>query len=1315
MNNLSKFVLITVCLIAGCMLTMAREYFRVIDSRMGLPDNTVEAIVQDARGYVWLGTTNGLCRYDGVKFTTFRHDPEDENSLSSSFVNSLAVAPAGVYAGTNSGLDLYSFASGKIIHCAHDDGKNRSRIVQAILSIACVNGIVFYADAAGEIYTNTRDDASTFRRISHKFKVYALCGYQSNMLLAACSDGLRLLMADSGKVTAFCPYTPGPLDRLNVSYIPATHTAYVGSGIGFGSAAFLVSNNTITRSNAYSPKDLTCAIPFKGYTMFGTDGRGVEMERNGQITLLNTANSSISGNVVYSLLVDRVGDLWIGSYRSGLNHYVSDNNLFTMFDTDNGMLSFDIVTSIVPTADKIYIGLDGGGLDIYDRKTRRLTVFNTANSDIAGDNVVSMVKDADNLWLAVYTKGLVQYSLSSGDFRTWQMPGDDGDKNNVWCIFDDGAGNIWVAGPRLYVFNKARHTFFRVRGIPDFKGSAITGFGNYVWVSSNVSGVYKIDKRNMKVVAHYSHGTGKYRLPSNNIKYAYVDSKGSRLWFTAENIGFYSMDLKTGDVVRYDAKDGLTYPLVTSIVEDGRGYMWIGTNDGGLFCHDVKSGTFVKYEGVADMPTTFTYSAAAILDDYVYFGTIEGMLTFSPAKVQRSKMYFDVDFTELRLLGETQDVSSLYCHNGIVKLDYNQNFFTVSFSVPELRMPESVRFSCRLDGLEEDWRDLGSNREVSYTNVPPGKYKLYVRCIDATGKWGKPSVLEITITPPWWKTVWAMTLWVLLVLAAVVGIVLFYVKTQNIKQRMKIIDIERDATKKLSEAKLNFYSNITHELRTPVFLIMGQLEELIGAGKSVASVPLSYLQMMYRSAVKLNRLVSSVLDIRKMDSGKLKLQPVKDDVIKFCQKRIDDFTALCEYKDITFSFVHEDSVIIVSFDHEKLDLILSNLITNAYKYTKEGGHVTLAVKDTPGDVVITVKDNGIGILKEMQDAIFEDFFRTERGQKQSAGDGVGLSFVKQLVELHGGTIRVESEPEHGSTFIFNIPKGLDVKDISFNNKNGVVETSVSDDIKPLVVEHGSSTVKVAVPENPAALHTILIIDDEHETVNLLERSLSSDFKIYKAYDGETGLEMARQQLPDIILCDLMLPKMDGMQILKSLKEDKKLSTIKIVMFTAKTSEEDMIEAFDNGVDAYVTKPISLKYLRMRIDRLVALADAADVTDKLAIDKKSYNKEEQIFLLRCREIIDDNLTNEDFSVDFLADKLAMSHSSLYKKIKSMTGMSLIEFINEYKIYKAVQMFKQGAVSVDKVSYSCGFNDVKNFREMFKRKMKMTPKQYVQSLS
>jgi DNA-binding response OmpR family regulator len=298
-------------------------------------------------------------------------------------------------------------------------------------------------------------------------------------------------------------------------------------------------------------------------------------------------------------------------------------------------------------------------------------------------------------------------------------------------------------------------------------------------------------------------------------------------------------------------------------------------------------------------------------------------------------------------------------------------------------------------------------------------------------------------------------------------------------------------------------------------------------------------------------------------------------------------------------------------------------------------------------------------------------------------------------------INVDSEVGRGSCFSFFIPKNM--------SDGETVDDEPAE--RAAVILPAQETPATEYPVNPTATHSVLVIDDERGTVDLLERNLSSDFKVFKAYDGEDGLAVARAQLPDIIVCDLMMPRMDGMQFLQTLKNDKTLQHIKVIIFTAKTSEEDMIRAFDNGADAYLTKPVSLKYLRTRIDRMVAQADNAEVAASISKERKSYNKEEQIFLLRCREIIDDNLQNEDFSIDMLADRLAMSHSSLYKKIKTMTGMSLIEFVNDYKIYRAVQLFRGGVTSVDAVREQCGFGDVKNFRQMFKRKMGVSPKQYV----
>lgn len=444
-----------------------------------------------------------------------------------------------------------------------------------------------------------------------------------------------------------------------------------------------------------------------------------------------------------------------------------------------------------------------------------------------------------------------------------------------------------------------------------------------------------------------------------------------------------------------------------------------------------------------------------------------------------------------------------------------------------------------------------------------------------------------------------------------------------------------------------------------------------------------------------------------------------------------DYDDLLDQKHIAFRTVLPKQPVLLKMDGEKIEMCLNNLISNAYKYTNKGGHVVLTVTDCPDRVVFSVKDDGIGIVPEARTEIFESFFRTSRGQAKSKGDGIGLSFVQTLVELHGGEMHLESEVNEGSDFSFYIPKTVNVKSAQVAETDEAVvepqtdkapaveaESAVDVAVQPasVVTDDEPEAVPGTAPlkENPTATHSILLIDDERETVALLERNLVNDFRVLKAYDGEEGLRMAAASLPDIIVCDMMMPQLDGLGFLRALREDKKLKHIKVIIFTGQTSEEERIAAYDAGADAFLTKPVSLKLLRVRIDRLIAEGDAASLTADLASSKRTYTKEEQKFLLRCREIIDDNMGNPDFNVDFLAEKLAMSHSTLYKKLKQMTGMSLIEFVNDYKIYKAVQAFKEGQTNVVKVAEMCGFGDIKNFRQLFKRKMNMTPKQYVQSL-
>ena len=848
----------------------------------------------------------------------------------------------------------------------------------------------------------------------------------------------------------------------------------------------------------------------------------------------------------------------------------------------------------------------------------------------------------------------------------------------------------------------------------EFVGSlcqSLCSRGNYIWLG-NDNGVYKIDSRTLRTVKHYDMSTPGMSLPNDKVRYVYADSKG-RVWVSFRYEAPCCIDEPQGKVLTGLTKHGLGSIIVTGIVESRHGYMVFSSNNG-LYIYYPENKAFMRRDLDNSIPMAYNYGACYYDGRRYYFGSVEGLVFADDVPLHSKSLYKDVSLGRLDV-AEGRSVNLGSISEGEVTLGCHENYFTIHYSVPEYGAPRSLHFSYYLKGMETTWNEMTDRREANYTNVPPGTYEFMVRSTDLAGRWTRTSVLRITVLPPWYLTWWAKTLWLLTIVGVVYAGFRLYLRMLKMRHRMELAEVEKESQRKLDDAKMTFFASITHELRTPVFLIAAQLEEFIDRKQSVVSVPSAYLMAMHRSAMKINKLISQAIDFRKADKGKLVVKRQEIDVVDFVGNLAGDYDDLLDQKHIAFRTVLPKQPVLLKMDGEKIEMCLNNLISNAYKYTNKGGYVVLTVTDCPDRVVFSVKDDGIGIVPEARTEIFESFFRTSRGQAKSKGDGIGLSFVQTLVELHGGEMHLESEVNEGSDFSFYIPKTAADKTVTAAEVEKEKEKE-----KPAPEETMEEPVVEAVPgtaplkENPTATHSILLIDDERETVALLERNLINDFRVLKAYDGEEGLRMAAASLPDIIVCDMMMPQLDGLGFLRALREDKKLKHIKVIIFTGQTSEEERIAAYDAGADAFLTKPVSLKLLRVRIDRLIAESDAASLTADLASSKRTYTKEEQKFLLRCREIIDDNMGNPDFNVDFLAEKLAMSHSTLYKKLKQMTGMSLIEFVNDYKIYKAVRAFKEGQTNVVKVAEMCGFGDIKNFRQLFKRKMNMTPKQYVQSL-
>lgn len=1272
-----------------------KDEFRIIDYKVGLNSSSVNNITFDGQGFAWLSTPDGISRYDGVMFYTYTHNPNDTLSLYDNDVHKMLASPHGIWVGAGNALQYFDYNTGKfrMEQSINANGKLEPMNKERIISLFKQGENIFATDYKGNMYIK-HDGEMFFTYLTNG--IYALCPDNVNKkLIGLKKDGLYIFSADGKKVLGSYKTTL-PISWKSFLYYSKNHQLlYYGNGIGFPGGAFFIKGNHIYLAETETlPSDLMDIVDFQGGVAFAQDGGGVTLLRGNQTETLTTQNSNLSADAIFSLAVSPQNTLWVGTYRGGLNIMNPTRKQFTMLTRSNGDLPYDIVTAVLPKDNNIYMGLDGGGLCIYNQKQRKATSLTTSNSNLPDNHVIGLLEGEKCLWLAVFTKGLVKYDLTTAHFTQYPTPRRTSFGNDIWAFCKDKDGNIWVGGYDLSIFNTETQRFYTNKADEALDCSSILSEGNHIWVATHNKGIYCIDQKTKKILTHYESASKEHYLPNDQVRQLYLD-RSHHLWIATLSDGLYQMNTLNKELKHFGRKEGLTAGQVMSMSEDRMGNLWIGTSNG-LFRYHPATDSFMRLGVDEDIATTFTYGANAIKNDVVYMGSTKGLLIFRPKDVKTRLDFKAVSLSSLHLLSGDQNDFNLYgLQDKRLELEHDQNFFTISFSVPEYESPNRIHFSCKLKGLEGAWRDLGNKREVAYTNVPAGNYEFMVRCTGENGQWLQPTVLHLHVSPPWYATWWAYILWSLIGIGLISSAIIAYLHELDNKHKMQIINVQRKTMKKLNEAKMDFYARATHELRTPVFLISAQIEELMHMPQPV-TVPLAFLHSLYNNSKKLNALISKVIDIRKLEKVEDSLTLQQQDVVRFCEKLSEDYKELCDQKHITFRLKAAQPSIMLDFDPSKLETIITNLISNAFKYTKIGGKVILSINEAADRVVFSVSDNGIGILESMQSSIFENYFRTKRGEKQSSGDGIGLATVKYLVELHHGEIKVESKVNEGSNFTFFLPKAQAHTDEKKSEKE---------------------TTRMATPivANPTATHSILIIDDEQDTVDILERNLCADFKVLKAYDGKEGLEIAARELPDIIVTDLMMPNVDGMQFLRTLKKDKKLQHIKVIIFTAKTAEEDMLEAFDNGADAYLTKPISLKLLRKRIERLIAQGDNAQLTADITENKKAtYNKEEQIFLLRCREIIDDNLQNPDFNIDLVADAMAMSHSSLYKKIKGITGMSLIDFVNDYKIYKAVEMFRQGATNVETVRMKCGYNDAKNFRNAFKRKKGVTPKQFVQDL-
>ena len=1281
----------------------SRPYFKRIGLQEGMPDNSVNVIAQDAKGFLWGGTWQGLVRYDGIQTRVFRHEPGNPHSLCNGMIRDLAVRPDGLWIATDSGLDFYDYADGTFHHSRlrEEKGKEPLRIQQRVSHLLQTPSGMLALLGDGRIAELEDEGGGHHGYIFRPVKqppvghIADFTLWRNGEILTISDRGVTLLDRTATKALSHID-SPSNFDTYTNIYCDTTaNKIFAGYGIGHESRAFRIDprSRALTRdSDLRVPPNLMSVTAHHGSYFFATDGDGlIEESGDGKQTQYTLTNSTLSSDALYTVYSDRNDNLWIGTYRHGIALFSPTLNYFRYATTDNGAISYSIVTAILPMGGNVMLGLDGGGIDICSRDFTERRNLNAANSGLPGDNVISFAADGQRVWCAVYTKGLVCLNPADGSAVTYTIPEEMEHDNKLWTIADDGKGNIWIGGTNLTVFRKATGIFQPVEGAAGASVTSMARQGGYMWVATKHNGLLKYDTSTMKAVQRSHTASGApddIRLPSKSAEYIYLDSKGT-LWVNLHNDGLYAFNTHSPSrMARYGMVEGLVNTHVTSMTEDSNGFLWAGTENG-LYRFNPETMTFLRIRDPR-IPTTYTMSAAASQGGMIYFGSIDGVVYFqSPPAGGRQGPYPEPSFTELAVMGANGEQISLYSGTTEnVTLSHDQNFFSIYYALPDLVYPGLVQYSHRLAGFDETWSEPSPETRADFTNVPPGKYTFELRHTLPDGSWSDPISMGIRVRPPWQASWWALTLWWLTGGTLCALAVWLWHDRMISQQRARIATIEKEASEKLNEEKLDFYTRITHELRAPAFLIGAQMEELLEQPTETIAARRSFLEGIYRQTRRLYQLIDHLIDTRKMELGHLQTIRRDIDLTQLLETLSKDAETLCRQKDVDFSYIHETLHVRICSDSEKIEVIVTNLLTNAFKYTRPGGHITLILTQTPDSAAIVVKDTGIGITEPMREEIFKPYFRTESGRREGGGDGIGLSFVKELVEHLKGSITLQTEEGKGSEFTVTLPKKCGEREL------------------PAFAGTREEKEPAPIAPNPASGRYILLAGNDAETLGVLSASLTGDYRVACATSAEEALRQARQEKPDIILTDIILDGSDGHRLIRDIRSDRELAGVKVAVFTSLNSDSDKLAALDEGADIYLTKPLSMKLLKRQLEQLSAHSER-DNDSRL-------NPQEQKLLSRCREIIEENMRSPDFSIETLVKGMAMSHSALYKKVKALTGYSLVDFINSYKVSKAVEMFRAGDANVQTVAEKCGFRDVKTFRDAFKKRMQCSPKQYVKKI-
>lgn len=1326
-QSIRNLVTLAVCFVWACAMMQGQVSFAHIGLKEGLSQSTVLDIAQDARGNMWFATFNGINRYDGYDFTVYRNEEGVSDGIGGNLIYVvMADDKGGIWAGTDNGLSYYDYEE-DAFHNYRFRTEGEAAKVTHIVQVDKANLLV---NTSAGLYRFYLPDSSFVRSglpdALFSLKATAIYRYEDCLYVGA-DEGLWRYVFSTHQLEHLCQ---APLGRKEI--LTLLQDRHSGLWIGTEGDGLYRMDLLTRRLKHYTSKDgkglssdfvRSLAFDEQGKLWVGTfNSLDIYDEASDSFEVYaddRWQNRTLSQSSIRSIFKDSQGGMWLGTYFRGVNYYhrLRERFVHLHHSLEENSLNDNVIGCIVEDrSGSLWIGTNSGGVNLYNPKSKRFSYY-TEDQGLGANDVKTIYIDeqADKVYIGTHSGGLNVLERSTGRIRKYIPEAD----RNVYALLPDRDGrHLWVGTlASLVRFDKVKNTFLPVKvqtplGVERIRALMRDRKGR-LWIGGEDGlAVCEVKGDTLFAVPFFTGGKTEWK---SVLVYCLHEDTDGNVWAGTRN-GLYCFLEGQDKWVRYSTADGMPNATVYGILEDTYHRLWIST-DNGLACFYPDKRIFRNFTDIDGLQSNqFTpYAYCLTSTGRMYFGGINGITGFVPEELQDNPYAPQPVLSDFSLSGvpvrrhdgtgilqkhisETQDIT----------LTHKQASFALGFVVLNYIAGGHNTFAYKLEGYDDKWYYTdGTQRHATYANLPAGSYRFLVKAANNDGKWcDKATELRIKILPAWYQTWWAITLFVLIIIGVITLVVRFYWERANQVRQ-----------KELQEMKTRFFINISHELRTPLTLIVAPLQELLD--RVTDKWARGQLEYIKRNTDRLLHLVNQLMDYRRAEKGVFELRVRNNDIHQIVEKIFRYYDPLAHKKHITYNLYSEVEGEKVWCDASYVELMLNNLLSNAFKYTPEGQSVSVNLRKENDCLLLQVKDTGIGIPVNKQAKIFERFYQVE---SEHIGSGIGLSLVQKLVELHHGQIEVDSAEGKGSCFSIRLPLSREAyAEDELAGGKGQEEPVYSTNTQNMYIVDTEETLEMGESETSGneRKDTILIVEDNEEIRHYMSQGLARFFIVKEVENGEQAVDLLKTEEVSLILTDVMMPVMDGIRLCKYVKQNLKTCHIPVIILSAKTEVRDQLDGLQVGADDYIAKPFSLPVVVMKIKNILRTHYRAieHYSKSLEIEpeKIALNPLDKEFLSKAMTVVEQNMENPEFSADDFAQEMGMSRSSLHLKMKGITGEATTEFIRKIRFNQACKLLKEGRYNVAEISGMVGFSTPSYFSTSFKKYIGCMPSEYAKNCS